>query len=92
MNSESRNRHPPGQPPPQRHESPRVEAEGPDGGGALRAQDHWRVDLAEAWEIGFWAREFDCSEGELKRAVHAVGDCAGAVRAYLLRYRNQQRN
>jgi AraC-like DNA-binding protein len=91
MNSESRNRHPPGQAPPQ-HERPHVEARGPDGAGVPRAQDHWRVNLSEAWEIGFWGREFGCSEGELKRAVHAVGDCAGAVRAYLLQYRNQQRN
>jgi hypothetical protein len=92
MNSESRNQHPPGQPPPPRHERPRVKAQGPDGAGVPRAQDHWRVNLSEALVMGFWGREFECSEGELKRAVHAVGDCAGAVRAYLLQYRNQQRN
>ena len=50
---------------------------------APRAQDHWRVNVAEAWEVRFWAREFRCSESELRHAVQAAGAMAGAVRAYL---------
>jgi hypothetical protein len=48
-----------------------------------RAQDYWRVNLAETWEVGLWMREFRCSEGELRQAVHMAGELAGAVRAYL---------
>jgi AraC-like DNA-binding protein len=53
--------------------------------GALRAQDHWRVNLAEDWEIGFWSREFGCNEHELRRAVDEVGSNAGAVRDFIAR-------
>lgn len=49
----------------------------------LRAQDHWRVNLGEPWEIRFWAREFGCTEEELRQAVRAAGDMAGRVRAWL---------
>lgn len=56
------------------------------------AQDHWRVDLAEAWEITFWSREFGCSESDLKKAVEAVGSNAGTVRAYLASQVQQQRS
>jgi AraC-like DNA-binding protein len=49
------------------------------------AQDHWRVNVAEAWEIAFWSKEFGCSEAQLRRAVAQAGDTAGAVRAYLQR-------
>jgi hypothetical protein len=47
------------------------------------APDHWRVNLAEAWELAFWSREFACSEAQLREAVRQVGDNAGAVRARL---------
>jgi hypothetical protein len=67
----------------------RIEAEAPSA-HVPRAQDHWRVNLNEPWEIRFWAREFECSDGDLKAAVAAVGDCAGAVRAYLSQTLHQQ--
>jgi AraC-like DNA-binding protein len=50
---------------------------------APHAQDYWRVNLAEPWEITFWTREFGCSEAQLKEAVQAVGQSAGAVRRHL---------
>ena len=90
MDSESRN-YPPGRFPPRYREQPRVEAESPDG-FPPHAQDHWRVNLAEPWEITFWTREFCCSEGQLKEAVQAVGESAGAVRAHLHDEDQQQRN
>lgn len=63
-------------------ESPRVAAESPDM-HVPHAQDHWRVNLAEDWELAFWSREFGCSEAQLRNAVAEAGDNAGAVRAYL---------
>jgi AraC-like DNA-binding protein len=91
MNSETRN-YPPGRKPaPSHHEQPRVEAEGPDS-HPPHAQDHWRVNLAEPWEITFWTREFGCSEWQLHEAVQAVGNSAGAVRAQLAAEDQQQRN
>ena len=59
---------------------------------ALRAQDHWRVDLGEDWEIAFWSREFGCTEQDLRHAVAQVGRNAGAVRAYLASQNQQQRS
>jgi hypothetical protein len=60
--------------------------------GAMHAQDHWRVDLAQDWEIGFWSREFGCKEHELRKAVEEVGSNAGDVRAYLASQNQQQRS
>lgn len=57
-------------------------------GEAPHAQDHWRVDLAEAWEVSFWSREFNCSESELRQAVKEVGNKAGAVRGYFACYKS----
>jgi hypothetical protein len=65
--------------------------EAPRGSEALRAQDHWRVNLHEPWEVGFWAREFRCSAEELRHAVQCVGARAGDVRAYLDESRLQLR-
>ena len=62
--------------------SRQLRADVPDG-GMPRAQDHWRVNLAEAWEVAFWSREFGCSESELRKAVESAGSSAGAVRACL---------
>ena len=90
MSSDPRT-YPPGHPPPRRHAQPHIEAASPEM-HAPRAQDHWRVNLAEPWEITFWTREFGCSEDELKAAVQAVGDTAGAVRAQLADTGQQQRN
>ena len=48
----------------------------------MRAQDHWRVNLGEPWEVRFWSREFRCSEDQLRQAVREAGDGAGSVRAW----------
>lgn len=71
-------------------ERPRLGVEALD--ALPQAQDHWRVDLAEAWEVTFWSREFRCSETDLRKAVEAVGSNAGAVRAYLCGQDQQQRS
>lgn len=91
MNFESRDYSPGRAPPRHYQEQARVEADNPEM-GTPHAQDHWRVNLAEAWEITFWTREFGCSESQLKEAVQAVGDTAGAVRAHLHDEDQQQRN
>jgi hypothetical protein len=57
-----------------------------------RAQDHWRINLAEEWEVTFWSREFGCLDTELRKAVDAVGTNAGAVRAHLSSQVQQQRS
>ena len=81
MDSQSQNhghgRKPP--PPPQR-----IAADAPDM-EVPHAQDHWRVNIAEAWEVAFWSREFGCSEAQLRKAVTEAGDTAGDVRAWLHR-------
>lgn len=59
---------------------------------APHVQDHWRVDLAQEWEVKFWSREFGCNENELRKAVADVGSNAGAVRAYLASQNQQQRS
>ena len=91
MHNDRTNHPPPGRPAAAHHERPQL---GVEAGASqpLHAQDHWRVDLAEDWEIGFWSREFACSEHELKKAVHEVGTNAGAVRAYLASQYQQQRS
>jgi uncharacterized protein DUF3606 len=66
-----------------------MELESPDA-GPLHAQDYWRINLREDWEIAFWTREFRCTEEALRQGVAAVGDSAGDVRAYL-QGQNQQR-
>lgn len=70
-------------------ERPHASVEAP-GAEPPHAQDHWRVNLTEAWEVAFWSREFGCSEGELRAAVQAVGEKAGAVRAHLASEGHQQ--
>ena len=90
MDSESRI-YPPGRMPQRHREQPHVEAEGPDA-HAPHAQDYWRVNLAEPWEITFWTREFGCTDKQLKAAVQAVGGLAGEVRAHLADQDQQRRN
>lgn len=75
--------YPPGHGAPKGDARPHLSAEAP--AGALRAQDHWRVNLAEAWEIAFWTRELGCTEAALRKAVEHAGNRAGAVRAFLVR-------
>ena len=67
-----------------------VDADEP--GEMLHAQDYWNVNLNESWEVTFWAREFNCSEAELRQAVERAGPRAGDVRAQLEVSRQQSRS
>jgi len=88
---DDRHSHPaPGRPIPAHRERSQLGIEAPPS-EAPHAQDHWRVDLAEAWELTFWSREFGCTENELRSAVATVGSKAGTVRAYLASQSQQQR-
>ena len=42
--------------------------------------DRSRVNINETWEIWYWCKEFDCTEGQLRTAVAEVGVSADAVR------------
>lgn len=84
MHNQRHNHPPPGRPVTLRREPAHLGVEA-GRSTAPQAQDYWRVDLMQDWEIGFWSREFGCSEEELRRAVEHVGSNAGAVRAYLAR-------
>lgn len=81
----------PGRPAPVHHERVQIGLDAPSS-EVPRAQDHWRVDLAEDWEVIFWSREFGCTENELRSAVEAVGSKAGAVRAHVTSQSQQQRS
>lgn len=72
---------------PEHRNEPEALRDTAPGDGPLRAEDHWRVNLAEPWEIRFWMRELGCSEEALREAVRNAGDRAGAVRAQLLQSR-----
>jgi hypothetical protein len=91
MQNDHHNHPPPGRPAPQHGERQQLGLEA-DTSEAPHAQDHWRVDLAQDWEIAFWSREFGCSEHDLRSAVGDVGRNAGDVRAYLASKNQQQRN
>jgi hypothetical protein len=91
MNNERPNHPPPGRPPVPHLDRPQLGMEAPSS-EALHAQDHWRVNLGEDWELVFWSREFGCTVDELKKAVEAVGPTAGTVRAYLASQRQQPRS
>lgn len=69
-------------------EEARLEANVPFADG-MRAQDHWRVNVREPWEVRFWARELACSEDELHQAVREAGDGAGQVRGWLAHRRSR---
>ena len=46
-------------------------------------QDQRRIDLARAYEVRDWCKNFRCSKEELHDAVKAVGPSAQKVRDYL---------
>jgi hypothetical protein len=91
MHDDRHNHLAPGRPAPAHHERQQLGLDAPSS-EVPRAQDHWRVDLAQEWEVTFWSREFSCSESELRSAVEAVGSKAGAVRAHLASQIQQQRS
>jgi hypothetical protein len=41
--------------------------------------DHRRIDVREAYEVGYWSRKFGVSRGELAEAVQKVGTRADQV-------------
>jgi AraC-like DNA-binding protein len=54
-----------------------------------RVHDRLHVDLSQDWEVQLWTRHFQCSEAELRRAVHgACNNEVGEVGAYLRRHRS----
>jgi hypothetical protein len=91
MHDDRQSHLPPGRPAPAHRERPHLGLDAP-ASEVPRAQDYWRVDLAQAWELIFWSREFGCTENELRSAVAAVGTNAGTVRAHLASQDKQQRS
>jgi hypothetical protein len=91
MLDDRHNHPPPGRPAPAHRERPQLGIDAPSS-EVPRAQDHWRVDLAEEWEVTFWSREFGCTEHELRHAVQEVGCNAGTVRAHLASQSQKQRS
>jgi len=45
--------------------------------------EHDRIDVSDPKACAEWARKLDCSEAQLREAVKAVGDQAGAVEMHL---------
>ena len=48
-----------------------------------RSADPDRIDIDDARSRAEWARKLDCSEAQLREAVKAVGNQAGAVEMHL---------
>ncbi|MEO7934093.1 MAG: DUF3606 domain-containing protein [Chthoniobacterales bacterium] len=48
-----------------------------------RPQDASKISLTESWEVRYWTGHFGCTEAKLREAVHAVGNGAHHVAAYL---------
>lgn len=46
-------------------------------------RDRSRIDVDQDWELRWWAKAFNASPEELKRAVAAVGPSAAAVARHL---------
>lgn len=42
-----------------------------------------RIDIDDPKQLAEWARKLDCSQAQLRDAVKAVGDEAGAVEMHL---------
>ena len=51
----------------------------PDDKSKPGGQDRKRINVNEDYELRDWAKKFGVSQDELKAAVKAVGDDAGAV-------------
>ena len=47
------------------------------------SQDRTRVNLDEPYEVQFWMIELDCTEQQLRDAVHEHGDSIEALRLAL---------
>ena len=55
----------------------------PDDTSKPGGQDRKRINVNEDYELRDWAKKFGVSQDELKAAVKAVGDDAGAVEKHL---------
>ena len=55
----------------------------PDDKSKPGGQDRKRINVNEDYELRDWAKKFGVSQDELKAAVKAVGDDAGAVEKHL---------
>ena len=49
-----------------------------------------QIDLSSVDEVDHWCRRFDCSEGQLRKAVENVGPSVKAVEAEIRRIKNQK--
>jgi len=45
--------------------------------------DRSRINMQEAWEVGYWTKELGVSKTELEKAVNKVGNSTAAVRKEL---------
>jgi hypothetical protein len=45
--------------------------------------DASRINIHQEYEVRHWTRKFECTEAQLKAAVHAVGVMAENVESYL---------
>jgi Protein of unknown function (DUF3606). len=48
-----------------------------------RPQDASKVNLQESWEVSYWCDALNCTEGQLRSAVKAVGVYVVDVKRYL---------
>lgn len=48
-------------------------------------EDRSRINLSEYYEVQYWTKKFDVSEGMLEAAVKSVGSSAATVEEYLKR-------
>lgn len=46
-----------------------------------RPLDPGRIHPADPGEVGYWCREFQCTEEELRAAIDRVGEHVAALRA-----------
>ena len=43
------------------------------------ASEHWRIDVAEPFEVQDWCERFECTEHALREAVAALGGSANVI-------------
>ena len=55
----------------------------PDDRSIRGPADRSRINVNEAYEVAYWAKEFGCTDAQLRDAVKAVGPMVDEVRQYL---------
>lgn len=53
----------------------------------IAQNDRMRIYLSEAWQVAYWIRVLDVTEGELRALVREVGNETHLVRARLCEQR-----